>query len=73
MPSAPYGQAKARCRVDPARLYASFFEKRDLPAQDQVLGSDRLDWLENKGREPTHVRQQPKKKSHQQDHEIMMP
>jgi hypothetical protein len=73
MPSGPYGQAKSRCRIDPTRLHAPFFEKRDLPAQDQVLRGYGLAWLEKERREPTHVRQQPQKQSHQQDHEIMTP
>jgi len=70
---APYGQAKSRCSIDPMRLPAPFFERRDLPAQDQVLRGDGLARLEKKGREPTDVSQQPQKESHQQDHKIMMP
>jgi hypothetical protein len=69
----PYGQAKARCSIDPTRLDTPFFEKRDLAAQDQVLHGYGLARLEKQGREPTHVGQQPEKESHQQDHEIMMP
>ncbi len=69
----PYGQAKSCCSIDPTRLRAPFLEKRDLPAQDQVLGDNGLAWLEKEGSEPTGVGQQTQKQSHQQDHEMMMP
>jgi hypothetical protein len=58
---------------DPTRLDTPFLEERDLPAQDQVLGDDRLARLESKGRELNQVGQQPQKESRQVDHEIMMP
>jgi hypothetical protein len=69
----PYGQAKSRCSIDPTRPDTPFLEKRDLPAQDQVLGDDRPARPENKDRELNHVGQHPQKESRQQDHEIMMP
>ena len=69
----PYGQAKARCSIDPTRSDTAFLEERDLPAQDEVLGHDRLARLENKGCELNRVGQQPEKESRQADHEIIMP
>jgi hypothetical protein len=71
--SAKPKSSASRHPIDPTRRYASFFEKRDLPVQDQVLRGYGLVWLEKEGREPTDVGQQPQKESHQQDHEIMMP
>jgi len=58
---APYGQAKSRYGIHAARLHGAFFEKRDLPAQNQVLRGYGMAWLEKEGREPTHVGQQPQK------------
>jgi hypothetical protein len=69
----PYGQAESCCSIDPTRLHATFFDKRDLPAQDQVLRGHGPVWLEKQGREPTYVGQQPQKQSNQQNHGIMMP
>jgi hypothetical protein len=58
---------------DGTRLDTPFLEERDLPAQDQVLGDDRLARLESRGRELNQVGHQPPKESRQVDHQIMMP